>query len=229
MSRFARLGLASPRASDRCTPPAPARVVLARIIGATGLACYNWWLGAALLGGVGISSNELFSDLEATGSPHAHLLRALDTAAGVLILAALVLRGRGPTGGPSSWWLLVIFAVAAIVGGLFPYQCPEGLSATCRAAEWHLRLDWRHYVHIAAGIAEFASASTAILLAWRRASQYPDACSWVIRITGIALWICYPLLAATYLTDRLGVLVEPAFFVSFSAIVAVELCKPRVV
>jgi hypothetical protein len=145
------------------------------------------------------------------------------------ILAALVLRGRrDPIGGRSGRWLFVIFAMAAIVGGLFPYRCPESLSATCRAAGWHLRLDWRHYVHIAAGIVEFACAFMATLLAWRRTSQRPGAGYWVIRIVGLALWICYPLLAATYVTDRLGALVEPAFFLSSSAIVAVELFEPRV-
>jgi hypothetical protein len=37
------------------------------------------------------------------------------------------------------------------------------------------------------------------------------------------LVVAYPLLAASYLTDRMGAFVEPVFFVCFSAMAAVEL------
>ena len=53
---------------------------------------------------------------------------------------------------------LVAFAVSGAVGGQFSYACPEGLSASCRAAEWRLALPHHHYVHVLAGIAEFVFA-----------------------------------------------------------------------
>jgi len=40
------------------------------------------------------------------------------------------------------------------------------------------------------------------------------------------LLVAYPLLGASYLTDRLGALVEPIFFVCFSAMVLAELYEP---
>ena len=41
-----------------------------------------------------------------------------------------------------------------------------------------------------------------------------------------ALVVGYPLLGLVYLTDRLGTLVEPLFFVAFSAMVLTELFEP---
>jgi Protein of unknown function (DUF998) len=199
-----------------------------RLVGLAGLVLYNWWLAVALgwLGhGVLITSpHSLFSDLEAAGRPYAGALRALDVVAGSLILVGLALRGRRGPGGPRrEWVLLVVFAGAAVIGGLFPYVCAEGIRASCRAAEWHFHLPWRHYVHVVAGVAEFLAASGATLVAWRRTSGQPGWVARVVRATGVVLVVAYPLIGVSYLTDRLGALVEPLFFVSFSAVVAVEL------
>lgn len=203
----------------------------ARVIGLAGLACYNWWVAVALgwLGGGALltSPGSLFSDLEATGRPYANVLRSLDVVAGTLILLGLLLLGRrGQARARRQWRLLVAFAVAVVIGGLFPYVCAEGVSVSCRAAEWHLQLPWRHYVHVAAGIVEFLTASGATLLACRRTAGQRALLAWTVRGIGAVLLVGYPLLGLTYLADRDGAYVEPLFFISFSAIVAVELLAP---
>lgn len=173
------------------------------------------------------SPNALFSDLEATGGHYAVLFSRLDIAAGVLLLAALVLRGRcGTTGPRREWWLLLLFAVAGAVGGFFPYSCPEGVNDVCRTAEWEFQLPWRQYVHVGAGIVEFAAATVAIVLACRRTAGLPvlgELTRWTARV----LLVAYPLLGAAYLGDRLGAFVEPVFFVCFSGMVAIELFEPE--
>ncbi len=206
-----------------------ARIVWSRALGVASLASYNWWVGVLLGTHLLTSPNGFFSDLEAVGQPDAVLLSRLDIAAGLLLVAALVLRGRGgPTGPRAEWPLLVTFAAAGAVGGLFPYQCPEGASAACRATEWHLQLPWPHYVHIAAGIVEFASATLAVLAARRRTAAQRDPVGRVVRGVARVLVVAYPLLAASYLTDRMGAFVEPVFFLCFSAMAAVELFeRPR--
>ena len=120
------------------------------------------------------------------------------------------------------WWSLLVFAAAGAVGGFFPYSCPEGVNAVCRTADWEFQLPWRQYVHVAAGIVEFASATLAIVLARRRTAGLPvlgDLTRW----TASALLVAYPLLGVAYLSDRLGAFVEPVFFVCFSLMVAIEL------
>lgn len=206
-----------------------ARIVVGRLLGVAGIASYNWWIGVLLATHGRTRPNGFFSDLEAVGQPHAALLGALDVAAGVLLVAALLLRGRdGPVGPRPEWPWLVVFAVAGAVGGRFPYQCPEGASAACRSAEWHLQLPWPHYVHIVAGIVEFASATVAVLAARRRTTGQPGVVGSVVRGIARVLVLAYPLLAVSYLTDRLGMYVEPVFFVGFSAMAAVELFeRPR--
>ncbi|HEY5184221.1 MAG TPA: DUF998 domain-containing protein [Actinomycetes bacterium] len=202
------------------------RIVTARIIGLVGLAAYNGWV-AAVIGGRLSSSNELLSDLEVVGHPYAAAFSNLDVVAGVLVLVALWLRGRnGPLGIRPEWRWLLAFAVAGIVGGLFPYVCSEGVSAACRTAEWHFQLPRRHYVHVLAGIVEFAAASVAIGLAWRRTAGRRDTVGWIVRGIGVVLMVAYPLIAVAYLTDRLGAFVEPLFFIGFSTMVAVELFEP---
>lgn len=193
-------------------------------VGMVGVALYNWWLPVALFGNLLATPDELFSDLEATGRHDAALLQHLDLSAGLLLLAALLIRGRmGPSGRRAEWPWLVAWAVAGAVGGHFAYACPEGLSASCRAAEWHLALPPHHYVHVVAGIAEFAFATTAITKAWLRTRSSERPSSWVIQWIGRVLLLAYPLLAVTYLTDRYGAFVEPIFFMCFSLMVLVEL------
>jgi hypothetical protein len=204
----------------------PRRRVASRVLGVVGVALYNWWVVAALDGTVS-SLDELFSDLEAQGQRSATLLSRVDVAAGLLLLLALLLRGRPNSAAGRSVrpWLLV-FALSAVVGGHFPYVCAEGASSACRTAEWHLRLPLRHYLHLLSGIAEFAAATVAVFVAWRQRAGLPDLSSRAVRGIGWVLVVGYPVLGAAYLTDRFGVLVEPIFFLSFSGMVLVELFDP---
>jgi hypothetical protein len=139
-------------------PPAPWRQPIAIGVGALGLALYNWWIPVALSGSLLTTPDELFSDLEASGRPDAALLQHLDLAAGLVLLVALMVRGPGARGlRRHEWPWLLAFALSGAVGGQFSYACPEGLSASCRAAEWRLALPHHHYVHVAAGMAAHPS------------------------------------------------------------------------
>jgi hypothetical protein len=206
---------------------APWRRPSALAIGIAGVALYNWWVPVALSGRLLTTPDELFSDLEATGRPDAALLQHLDLTAGILLATALLLRGRqGPQGPRAEWPWLMAFALSGVVGGRFPYACPEGSSAICRSAEWRLALPGHHYVHVVAGIVEFATATIAVYLAWQRTRSDEPSTTRVVRWTGRALVIAYPVLGLAYLSDRLGALVEPVFFVTFSTIVLAELFEP---
>lgn len=203
------------------------RLRAAKILGIGGVVAYNWWVVVPFVPGLMPSVNGFFSDLEATGRPHAQLMADADMTAGVLMVAALLLRGSRARGGVrKDWKWMVAFAVAGAVGGRYTYACSEGLSATCRQMEWHLQLPLHHYIHVVAGIAEFATLTTAVLIARRRtrneATTEAKAYSWLVG----TLIVGYPLLALVYLTDRLGTLVEPIFFVAFSAAVLTHLFEP---
>jgi len=216
-----------PAAAAAAVPPAPWRHPVALTVGGVGVALYNWWIVVALGGHLMTTPDELFSDLEATGRPDAALLQHLDLAAGLMLVAALLLRGpQGPEGRRTEWPWLVAFAASGAVGGRFAYACPEGLSAGCRAAEWRLALPPHHYVHVLAGIVEFATATIAIYLTWQRTRRRDGATGRVVRWIGKALIVAYPFLALAYLTDRIGAFVEPVFFVCFSVMVIAELVEP---
>ena len=205
---------------------APWRRPAAVGVGVLGLTLYNWWVPVAFDRHLMTSPDELFSDLEATGRPHAELLQHLDLAAGVVLLAALLLRGAaGRSGRRPEWPWLVAFALAGAVGGQFSYACPEGLSASCRAAEWRLALPHHHYVHVAAGIAEFTFGTVAVVLAWRRTRGQTTPVARTVLWTGRVLVAAYPVLGLAYLTDRFGAFVEPVFFTCFSVMVLTELVE----
>jgi hypothetical protein len=205
----------------------PGRRPAAIALGVVGVALYNWWVVVAFHTHLLSTPDELFSDLEAAGRPDAAALQHLDLFAGVVLATALVVRGRrGPQGNRAEWPWLLAFAVAGGLGGHFSYVCPEGLSASCRSAEWRLALPPHHYLHVLAGIAEFATATVAAYLAWQRTRAVERPTTRVVRWTGRALVAAYPLLAYAYLTDRLGAFVEPIFFVCFSVLVLVELVEP---
>ncbi|MGH9081189.1 MAG: hypothetical protein ACRDYE_14155 [Acidimicrobiales bacterium] len=121
---------------------------------------------------------------------------------------------------------MVGFAVAGAVGGRYPYACAEGLSASCRRLEWHLQLPLHHYVHVASGIAEFVTITVAAVVAMRRTRGNSTPAARVYAGTVKVLVIGYPLLGLAYLTDRLGTLVEPVFFLAFSSMVLTELFEP---
>ena len=188
------------------------------------IALYNWWIVAVFDRHLLTSPNAFFSDLEATGRPDATLLSHLDLVAGLLLVVALMLRGPRSKGlVRPEWTLLVGYAVAGAIGGQFPYACSEGLSHACRVAEWHLRLPLHHYVHVVAGIFEFAFATMAVYVAWRRTRPSTGFSNRLFTWIGIALIVGYPLLGVAYLTNRFGAFVEPVFFICFSAIAAFEL------
>ena len=231
-------GRPAPRDRDGATtggtapsaPPAPpwrggARRPIA--IGRGGIVLYNWWVAVVLHTHLLTTPDELFSDLEAVGRPDASLLQHLDLSAGIVLVAALLLRGRrGPFGPRAEWPWLVAFAASGAVGGHFAYVCPEGISAACRSAEWRLALPAHHYVHVLAGIVEFATATVAVYLAWQRTRPVERPTTRAIRWTGRTLVAAYPLLALAYLTDRLGAFVEPVFFVCFSVMVSSSWSSP---
>lgn len=206
-----------------------ARVVAARTLGGCGLVAYNWWVGVLAFTSLLASPNELFSDLETAGQPHAALLSHLDVAAGLLVLVALLLHGRPPPGAQRLVWLLLLgFAAACLVGGFFPYVCSEGTNAACRSAEWHFRLPFRHYVHVVAGVTEFVLITLSVLVAWRRRLELAAPVARTARLVAPVLVVAYPLLGIAYLTDRLGALVEPVFFVCWTAMIVAQLVAPRV-
>jgi hypothetical protein len=206
--------------------PGPWRRPIAIGLGALGLALYNWWIPVALSGSLLTTPDELFSDLEASGRPDAALLQQLDLAAGLVLLVALLARGPLARGlRRNEWPWLLAFALSGAVGGQFSYACPEGLSASCRAAEWRLVLPRHHYFHVAAGIAEFVFGTVAVYLAWQRTRSKESATTRTVRWTARTLVLAYPVLGFAYLTDRFGVFVEPIFFACFSVMVAVELLE----
>jgi hypothetical protein len=224
--RIGRITWASATGAADPGTPAAWRRPAAIAIGTAGVALYNWWVIVALHTHLMTTPDELFSDLEAAGRPDASLLQHLDLAAGLVLIAALLLRGRrGPDGPRAEWPWLVAFAAAGAVGGHFAYVCPEGISASCRSAEWRLALPPHHYVHVLAGIVEFATATVAVYLAWQRTRPVERPTTRVIRWTGRALVGAYPLLGLAYLTDRMGAFVEPIFFVCFSVMAFVELAE----
>jgi len=204
-----------------------ARLTAAKVLGVTGVVLYNWWVVVPFVPGLMPSVNGFFSDLEATGRPHAALMSDADLTAGVLLVLALLLRGsRAAHGVRREWKWMVAFALAGAIGGRYPYACAEGLSATCRQLEWHLQLPIHHYVHVVSGIAEFATLTVAAVIAMRRTQHEGTVAARVYSAVLTVLIAGYPLLGLVYLTDRLGTLVEPIFFVAFSAMVVAELFEP---
>jgi hypothetical protein len=215
--------LRSPRSADHSSTLA----VAARVSAIAGVAAYNWWVVVPFVPGLMPSVNGFFSDLEATGRPHAALMSDADMVAGLLMVAALLLRGSMAGGGARrEWKWMVAFALAGAVGGRFPYACSEGLSATCRNLEWHLQLPVHHYIHVVAGIAEFVTLTTAAIMAMARTRGEGTRESRIYGGVVKALLIGYPFLGAVYLTDRLGTLVEPVFFVAFSVMLLTEVFEP---
>ena len=203
------------------------RLGLAKVVGVAGVLAYNWWVVVPFVPGLMPSANGFFSDLEATGRPHAALMSDADLVSGVLLVAALLLRGStARTGVRREWKWLMAFAVTGAIGGRYSYACSEGLSAACRQMEWHLQLPVHHYIHVLSGIAEFVTLTTASVLAMQRTRR--DG-TWEARLySGVVkvLVVGYPFLGLVYLTDRLGTLVEPVFFIAFSAMMVGELFEP---
>jgi hypothetical protein len=202
---------------------ASVRLDAARVLAVGGALAYNWWVVVPFVPGLMPSVNGFFSDLEATGRPHAALMSDADMLAGVLLVAALLLRGPVAHGtARREWPWMVAFAAAGGIGGRFPYACSEGLSASCRRMEWHLQLPLHHYIHVVSGIAEFAFLTTAVVLAVRRTRGMNTPAGRIYPMLFKVLVVGYPLLGLVYLTDRLGTLVEPIFFVVFTVMAMTE-------
>jgi hypothetical protein len=200
------------------------RQVAARVLGIAGVISYNWWIVVPIIPGMMPSRNGFFSDLEVAGRPHANLLLNADLAAALLMVTALLLRGpNSQRGHRAEWYWMLVFAISGAIGSRYPYACSEGLSATCRHLEWTGQLPWHHYLHMGAGVIEFAALTIAAVLASRRTANASTPTSHAYRAVLIALLVGYPLLGAVYLTDRLGTFVEPLFFVVFCAMVLTEL------
>jgi hypothetical protein len=209
--------------ATRATGYRTSAVVAAKVLVVAGVAAYNWWVVVPFVPGLMPSVNGFFSDLEATGRPHAGLMSSADLTAGLLMTAALLLRGsRGRHGARAEWKWMVAFAVAGAVGGRYTYACAEGLSATCRSLEWHLQLPVHHYVHVFSGVAEFATLTVAALVAMRRTRQDGTREARIYRGLVRVMVVAYPVLGLSYLTDRLGTLAEPLFFIVFSVMVLTE-------
>ena len=95
------------------------------------------------------------------------------------------------------------------------------------AMEWHLQLPVHHYIHVVSGIAEFATLTTAAVLAMRRTRRDGDPRVPSLRRGGHGRWpSAIRCSGLVYLTDRLGTLVEPVFFVAFSVMVLAEVFEP---
>jgi Protein of unknown function (DUF998) len=200
---------------------------VAEVLAVAGVLAYNWWVAVPFVPGLLPSINGFFSDLEVAGRPHAALMSDCDVLAGTAMFAALVLRGSASRDGVRrEWKWMLAFALAGVIGGRFQYACSEGLSATCRAMEWHLQLPLHHYIHVLAGITEFATLTTAAVIAMRRTrgDRTPEARMYAAIVWTLA--VGYPLLGLAYLTDRLGVFVEPIFFVAFSVMFLTEIFEP---
>ena len=207
---------------------APTHRQMASVVaGAAGLLAYNWWVLVPFRHGLMPSTDGFFSDLEVNGRPDAALMSHLDLAAGVLILTALLLSGPAADRRPRREWLwLVGFGLAGASGGLFHYACSEGLSASCRQAERNLELPLHHYLHIVSGVAEFATITFAARRAERRTRSGTGPVTEAYRMVALLLVVGYPLLAVSYLSDRMGAYVEPMFFVAFTLLILTELLEP---
>lgn len=238
--RAAELSGTSPVGSSRSAAPAGAgrgrrdrsgwltvRTVAAWVVGAAGVAAYNWWLLVPLKPGLMTSPDELFSNLEVTGQPYAGLMQHADLASGLLLLAAFVV--TGPGGWRRSyrreWLAMLAFAAAGALGGLYPEVCADGISATCRQLEWRFKLPAAQYIHVAAGIAEFAAITLALLYAVRRTRDRHTRSASVYRGLCCAALVGYPLLGAAYLFDRLGGIMEAVFFIGFTVMVVTQLAE----
>jgi hypothetical protein len=200
------------------------RALAAWILGIAGLAAYNWWLLVPLKPGLMTSPDELFSNLEVTGQPYAAVMQHCDLASGLLLLAAFAVTGPGAgRPGRREWLSMLAFAVAGALGGLFPEVCADGINATCRREEWRFELPAAQYIHMVAGVFEFAAITLALVYAVRRSRDSRSGPARVYRSLARGALIAYPLLGAAYLTDRLGGIMEGAFFVGFTIMVGTQL------
>jgi hypothetical protein len=202
------------------------RRAIAWILGIGGLIAYNWWVLVPFKPGLLRSPDEFFSNLEVTGQPYAAVMQHLDVVSGLLILAAFAVAGLASASiaaGRREWLGMIAFALAGLIGGLFPQVCEDGVSVACMDAERHFQLPLSQYVHDGAGIVEYAGITLALLLAVRRTRQDQTATARIYRALAVGAAIMYPILGLTYLINKLGAVVEGVFFVGFAVMVVVQL------
>jgi len=197
---------------------------MAWVFGSTGLLAFSWWVLVPLRPGLMRSPSEQFSNLEVTGQPFATWMQHADVLSGLLLAGAFLAAGsRSIPGGGREWLGLLVFAATETLGGLYPEACPDEISASCRAREWSFQLPLPHYLHMVAGILQFAGITIALVLAFRRTRGGQAITARVYRGMVIAAVAAYPLLGGAYLLDRLSGVVEAAFFTGFTVIVLAEL------
>jgi len=202
------------------------RPVAAWVFGILGLLSYNWWVLVPLRPGLMRSPNELFSDLEVTGQPFATAMQHADLLSGLLLIGAFLAAGnKGIPGGRRDWFAMMVFAGAGSLGGVFPQVCADGINAVCRNMEWSFRLPLQQYLHIVAGILEFAGITVALQFAFQRTRNQKTRIANVYRYLARAAFVAYPILGLAYLLNRLGGFVEPVFFVGFTAMVLTQLVE----
>jgi hypothetical protein len=207
-------------------PVSQIRRALAWSFCVAGLIAYNWWILVPLKPGLMTSPDELFSNLEINGQPYAAAMQHADLASGILVAAAFLAVGRRSVpGGLRDWLAMLVFAAAGAIGGVFSEVCADGVSATCRRQEYHFQLPASQYLHVAAGIVEFAAITVALFLALRRtrASRARTAGSyrWLWR----GALVCYPLLGLAYLVNRMGGVMEAVFFAGFTIMVITQMAE----
>lgn len=197
------------------------------MLGVAGLAAYNWWLLVPLRPGLMTSPDELFSNLEVSGRPFAAVMQHCDLASGVLLLAAFWVAGAGRTawGERREWLAMLTFAAGGAIGGVFPEVCADGISARCRSQEWRFQLPASQYLHIAAGIVEFAAITIALLLAVRRTWGSRPVPARVYRRLLAGAFLGYPLLGAAYLVNVWGGVMEAVFFAGFTVMIVTQLAE----
>jgi hypothetical protein len=194
------------------------------VCGIAGLAAYNWWVLVPFKHGLLRSPDELFSNLEVTGQPYAIAMQRADIVAGLALLAAFALAGPG-SGRRREWLGMVVFALAGLVGGIFPQVCEDGIDASCRAAELHFQLPLRQYLHDGAGVLEFAGITLALWFAFRRTRGDRSITALGYRFLAGAALIAYPVLGLSYLVNVFGAVMEGVFFAGFTLMVLLQLTE----
>lgn len=213
------------------------RRALAWLCGIAGLLAYNWWVLVPFKDGLMRSPSELFSNLEVTGKPYAIAMQRADVTAGVLLLLAFLLAGSVPSA-RREWLGMVGFAMAGVIGGIFPQVCADSVNHACMNAERHFQLAASQYVHDGSGVIEFAGITLALWLAIRRTrgrsadpeGRPPRSPRRTVpaigyRLLGWAALIGYPVLGVSYLFNIYGAIVEAVFFIGFTAMVLLQLAE----
>ena len=189
-----------------------------------GLVFYNWWLAVLLRPSLLKSPNELFSNLEVSGQPFANWMQHADLVAGMLLCVAFVVVGvQSLQRGVGEWLLLVAFAVSGAAGGYFPEQCLDTINRSCHLDELELQLGGAQYLHIVAGILEFAAITGVLILSYRRTRGERSPEARIYRSLYLGAWVLFPLLAIAYLFVLGGSFVEGAFFTGFTLIVVTQI------